>query len=121
MQVYNITATRGDTFEGFTVSLVFKLTEGSPGVPIDLTGASFKMQVRQEADSQTIIMLWDSVNVGDFTVSGVGNNQLTIAPKLVPSDAPSRTCVYDVQVTFPLGNVKTYIAGDFKIVKDVTR
>lgn len=121
MQYYNITATRGDTFKGITFALFSQETEVDPEVPIDLTGASFKMQVRQEADSQAIVMTWDSTTVGDFAVLGVDNNQLKVMPKLVPANAPSRACVYDLQITYPSGEVQTYVGGDFKIVKDVTR
>lgn len=115
MQTYDILAQRrGDTFAG--VKFIFNLNAS----PVSLLGCSIMMQVRQEADASEFVMSWSSAN-SEITIGGTSNNEVTILPKLIPTNAPARKCVYDLQITFPDSKVKTWVAGAFEILKDVTR
>jgi hypothetical protein len=114
MQNYDIQTRRGDTFGG--VKFIFSLN----GSPVSLLGCDILMQVRQEADAQNIIMQFSTAD-SEITIGGVDNNEVTILPKVVPANAPARKCAYDVQITFPDSTIKTWVTGEFEILKDVTR
>ena len=67
---YNIQIWRNDTW-----SQVFLLTAND--VPIDLTGSTVEIQVRQRPNSETALLTLTEAN-GAITVGGVDDNQITI-------------------------------------------
>ena len=112
---------RGDTFAGISFELNTQASPSDPLVPISLVGATVKMQVRIEPDSATNLIEWISSNAAQITITGIDNNKINILAKRIPANAPAKKCVYDVQITFADGTIKTYIGGIFEILKDVTR
>lgn len=108
--VYTIQAYRNDTLQ-----LTFTITDGS-SIPIDLSTATMKMEVRTKPDGEIKLTLTE----GDgLTVSGVGNNVVTVSKKVEISDG----CrfFYDLQATFASGVVTTYVRGSFIVMEDITK
>lgn len=103
--VYDVRMTQGDTFSEQV------LMEDGDGDAIDLTGYSFKSQLRRTAD--------DSV-VAEFSISTSGS---TVTRTLTPSVTAnlSGTYVHDFQWTNPSGQIRTLFSGDFEIEPEVTR
>jgi hypothetical protein len=105
----DITCRKGDTFK---LELTFT---DSDGTAIDISGYSWKMDVKETDTSSGDIIADDS-----FTYSGASNGKLTIT-----SDAPTMAgvsgglYVYDLQSTNS-GEVKTWVYGIFKINEDVS-
>ena len=107
---YNIQIWRNDTW-----SQVFVLTANE--VPIDLTGSTVEIQVRQRPNSETALLTLTEAN-GAITVGGVDDNQITINYGV---DIAAGSYVYDMTVLFPNGNEKTYIWGNFIVYEDITK
>lgn len=107
---YNIQIWRNDTW-----SQVFLLTANE--VPIDLTGSTVEIQVRQRPNSETALLTLTEAN-GAITVGGVDDNQITINYGV---DIAAGSFVYDMTVLFPNGNEKTYIWGNFIVYEDITK
>lgn len=109
----DIKAMKGDTF---SISMVF--TDGA-GDPVDLTGYSFLMQVKERKDSTTSKLTFTSGS--EIEITGDDNNTLLITKDASEMVIRSGGYYYDLQGTDPYGKVLTYIEGHFTIVQDVTR
>ena len=103
--VYDVRMTQGDTFSEEV------LMEDGDGDAIDLTGYSFKSQLRRTAD--------DSV-VAEFSISTSESTVTRTLSAAVTADL-SGTYVHDFQWTNPSGQVRTLFSGDFEIEPEVTR
>lgn len=108
----NLTLYQGDSFD-FTFRLRQKNSDGTAGDYVDLTGVTPKAQIRATQDDSAVLM--------EFTAaltSNPGEVTLTLTPTQTAALANG---VWDVQLTFPDGQVKTYLAGTIKAIKEVTR
>jgi len=92
----------------------FVLTQNS--VAINLTGATITIQVRKGCDG--VLALTASTGGGGVTIGGVGNNEITV-DKLV--NIAKGKYLYDINVVFSSGYVRTYLEGDFIVYEDVTK
>ena len=106
---HNVKIWRNDTW-----SEVFVITANS--LPINMSTADVKVQVRKKANSATADL--SLTEASGITVGGAGSNQITIS-KLV--DIASGNYVWDMQVAFADGVVKTYLTGAFEVYEDVTK
>ena len=104
-------ALRGDTWSGIT-----SITITTSGVPISLSAASIKMQLREDLDSPVVLEL-STANEG-IVITDPLNGVFQIPPQII--DIPFDTYNYDIQVTFPDGRIKTYITGTWQITPDIT-
>lgn len=107
---YNIKIWRNDSWAQ-TFALLADTT------PIDLTGCTIVVQVRTSADAPTAALTL-STTEGTISIGGVDYNQITLN-KVVNIAAGSY--VYDMNVHFPSGEVKTYIWGTFFVQEDITK
>ena len=105
---YNIEAYRNDT-----LIKTFTITENS--VPVDLSTAVVKIQVREKPDAP---VLFEFTEGNGLTVGGVGNNVISMS-KVVDLSMCGRY-YYDLQATFTSGIVSTYLLGTFIVKKDIT-
>lgn len=96
---------KGDTYTGSTIQL------GE-----DITGATILMQIKKTHQSQPLITLTE---IDGITVTSPSTGVITINPFLV--DLPASKYVYDIQVTFADGSVKTFQKGIFEVVQDTSR
>jgi hypothetical protein len=85
--------------------------------PIDLSGSTILIQVRPTATSSEVALelTTDDSSIG---IGGIDSNQITLN-KIV--DIAAGTYVYDMNVTFPSGEVKTYLWGNFIVSEDITK
>lgn len=105
----------GDTFN---YDLQYLDSEGSP---IDMTGMSVAMQVREAATSAVIAEtatggIVDAVN-GQMTLT----LSKTQTQNLLAVEDPRKTYAYDVEVTFADTTVFTIVEGKVKVTQSVTR
>lgn len=111
-QVYNFpTHIKGDTME--SVSFTFNVN----GLPLDLTGASIRMDVRTKIDSVQLVR-WDTGSLGGLTISDPSNGVLIFDTKVVDIEAGRHK--YDIEITLASGEIKSYVSGIFNVVQDVT-
>jgi hypothetical protein len=108
-QRVDITCRKGDTF---TVSFTFK---DGDGVPIDTSGYTWKLDVK-ETDTSTPDIIPDA----SFTYTGTNQGVLTItAPASTMATVDGGIYVYDLQ-SDQSGVVKTWLYGVFKVNEDVS-
>lgn len=107
---YNIKIWRNDTWSQ-TFAILADTT------PVDLTGCTIVIQVRPTASSSEVALELNTTE-GSISIGGVDTNQITLN-KIV--DVPAGSYVYDMNVTFPSGEVKTYIWGNFIVQEDITK
>jgi hypothetical protein len=106
---YNVQIWRNDSW-----AQTFSIT--SNDVAVDLSGCTILIQVRTKPTSTDVVL---SLATGSsITIGGVGKNEITLN-KVV--DIAAGNYVYDMNVTFPSGLVKTYIYGSFLVQEDITR
>ena len=106
-------ALRGDTWSGIT-----SITLQTSGVPISLSAASIKMQLREDIDSPVALELSTANKLITIT-SPPSSGVFQIPPQII--NIPFGTYNYDIQVTFPTGIVTTYITGTWQITPDITQ
>lgn len=102
------------TWRNDTLAINYELS--IDGQPIDLSGATVRMQVRPDYGSNTLSLAFTE---GDgITVTGTSHNMIEIK-KLVT--IASGQYVYDLEVQYSNGDVKTYVKGNFIIQEDSTK
>ena len=106
---YNVQLWRGDTW-----AQTFSVTANS--VAVDLSGSTILIQVRTKPTSTDVVL--ELATGTSITIGGVGHNEITLNKKV---DITAGNYVYDMNVTFPSGLVKTYIWGTFLVQEDITR
>jgi len=108
----NIVTLQGDYFER-----QFLIEEEVDGelTPIDFTEHNVIGQVRTHSSSPTISALfnidWINRSEGEFLASLTSN---------VTSKLP-KNCVYDIQSMDPLGRVRTWVYGSFRVLRETSR
>ena len=103
--VYDVRMTQGDSF-------VEELTmEDGEGDLLDLSGYTFRSQLRRTADNGL---------VAEFAISVAGS---VVTRSLSPAVTAglSGTYVHDFQWTDPQGRIRTLLSGEFEIEAEVTR
>jgi hypothetical protein len=102
---------RGDTFNGRKISLERN------GAPIDLTGA--KIIIQFKLSSSGVSKFEFSTKKETIYIPEPTNGELIMMPRIL--NVPAGHYNYDMQITFPNGNVKTYLSGIWTILDDVSR
>ena len=107
----NITLYQGDTFE-----MIFRLLTTSSEY-VDLTGCTVDSQIRATKASGTVVETFlGEITDQDELPGGVRLSLTAAETTLLTADG-----VWDVQLTWPDGTVKTYLGGSVTVVKEVTR
>jgi hypothetical protein len=104
--VFNLDLYRGDYYTWRVVLW----NDTAQTVPTDLTGATVKAEIRDKSAGTRIIVLGCAVT---------GSNVIDV--EMLPTDwveCPA-TGVWDLQVTFPVGRIRTVLAGKVTTTGDV--
>jgi hypothetical protein len=104
--------------QGDTWSLEIAWTDDE-GQPVDLTGATAKMQMRPSAGSAVLVLELSSAN-GRIAVNPAGKLNLLVSAEDTGL-LPVKSGVYDLEVTFTSGVVKKLIRGSYLVTPEVTR
>lgn len=102
------------TWRNDTLAINFELS--IDGAPIDLSGATIRMQVRPDYGSNTLTLAFTEGS--GITVSGANNNMIEVK-KLI--NIASGNYVYDLEAQFANTDVKTYVKGNFTVSEDSTK
>ncbi len=105
---YNIVAEQGATF-----NLNFRVE--TDGTPWNLTGYTFKMQVRRSTSASTTLL-----NITSATMTSVGRVSATVNAATM-SDVPAGRWVYDIELTSSGGQVTRILEGRFIVTAEVTQ
>ena len=107
---YNVQIWRNDSW-----SQTFSILADT--VPVNLTGSTITIQVRKTASASSIDL---TLSTADSTISigGASFNQITLNKKVTIA---AGSYLYDMNVSFPSGVVKTYVWGSFFVQEDITK
>lgn len=107
---YNVQIWRNDTWaQMFAIS--------ANNVPVNLSGSTITIQVRKTASASSIDLSLSTTD-SSITIGGVNNNQITLNKKVTIA---AGSYLYDMNVAFPSGEVKTYVWGTFFVQEDITK
>lgn len=112
--VHNITIEQGATFQ---MNLLWK---NSTGTPINLTGYTARMQVRQKYSSPTTLLSF-STSDGSIVLGGVLGTIAITGAATVTDDLVGKTGVYDLELVSAGGIVTRLVQGSVYISPEVTR
>jgi hypothetical protein len=105
---YNIVAEQGATFNlNFTVQI--------DGVPLNLTGYTFAMQVRRSTSATTTLL-----NLTSATMTSVGHVSATVSATTMAT-VPAGRWVYDIELTSSGAEVTRILEGRFIVTPEVTQ
>jgi hypothetical protein len=116
---YDIRTRRGDTYRRRVT-----ITDSSTGAGDDLSGATLLAQVRETSNSDTVLFTLETTPDAD-QVANPGLLDLVI-PSATTSTFPKdfvdmRIGYWDLQVTWPSGDVTTYLEGEVVSKGDISR
>ena len=102
---------RGDTWDGInTIGVQVN------GTPIDLSGSQIDMQLRVDYAAPAVFTFSTTTS----TISILPSlSAFSILPTII--EVPPATYLYDIQIKFANGTVKTYLYGKWEIYFDITR
>ena len=109
---YNFTHIKGDTFEAVNFALI------KNSVVLSLTGAVIKMQLRSECGGLIALSL-TSVSSAGITITNAAGGLFKINKQII--NIASGNYLYDLEIVFSDGSVKTWLSGEFLIECDITR
>jgi hypothetical protein len=107
---YNVQIWRNDTW-----AQVFSITANS--VAVNLTGSTITIQVRKTASASTIDLTLSTAD-SSILIGGASSNQITLNKQVTIA---AGSYLYDMNVAFPSGEVKTYVWGTFFVQEDITK
>lgn len=112
--VYDITIEQGATYR---LDIVWK---DNAGAPINLTGYTARMQVREKVSSETALLDLTSQN-GGIVLGGATGAIAIVAAATMTDDITAKRGVYDLELVAPGGVVTRLIGGAVTISPEVTR
>ena len=110
----NFLCPQGSTFRR---TLTYKIDD----VPVDLTGYSSRLQVRQNYYSSQTILDLNSVSSSAITLGGSAGTISILVDSEDTADFPAGTWVYDLEIESSGGTVDRLIEGSFIVSPEVTR
>lgn len=112
--IYDITVEQGATFR-------FEVTwKDSAGTPVNLTGYSARMQVRETYESEDIIISFTSSG-GSIALGGSLGTIVVTGSAIDTAKIPMTTGVYDLELQASNGVVTRLLQGKAMITREVTR
>lgn len=112
--IYNTTIDQGATFE---LEVVYK---NSSGTPINLTGYTAALQIRQNYYDTTALLTLTSPSNGIVITGATGTIDITMSSAQT-GGLDEGIYVYDLEISSSGGNVTRLIQGQFTVSPEVTR
>jgi hypothetical protein len=112
MSTLDFTHKKGDTFDEVPFQIFFNT------VPLDISDAIIRMQLRLEYGGNIYLALTSVDNEG-ITILDPLEGIFKINEQIINIKANSY--IYDIEIIFANGEVKTWVSGNFNILPDVTR
>ena len=108
-------------YQGSTFTKDFAWKTGEPALPVNLTGYTAKMQIREKV-SETAIILELSTDNGRIVITNPLEGHFTL--NISASDTAAmnfKNAVYDFEFTSPDGIVRRIFGGSVSLSLEVTR
>ena len=117
----NLTIYQGATFRR---TLKFELAPVPPatvGGPINLTGATARMQIRASVDASTVLLELNAINGRLVIIDEQGGVLLLEISAADTAVLNFPSAVYDMEIEYANGDVDRVLYGAVKLSKEVTR
>ena len=106
--------------QGATFEKVITWKAGEPATPVNLTGCTARMHVREGIDSPTTLLELTTENGGIALGGALGT--ITLRLSATATTALSwLTGVYDLEIVYADGRVRRLLAGAVNVSREVTR
>ncbi|WP_396180133.1 hypothetical protein [Flavobacterium sp.] len=105
--------------QGATLARPIVWKDGN-GVPVNLTGYSAKMQVRQNTSSQEVLLELSTAN-GKITITPLTGTITLIFGAATTAAITWKRGKYDLELTSGDGTVTRLIEGDINVSREITR
>jgi len=105
--------TKGDTFTG--LKMTFYDGVGEDKTPMDLRGVSIVIAFKKGA-GQNAVFAFKTLDA-TITIPDPESGEVFLQPRLM--EYPAMTYVFDVELTFLSGTVRTYFKGNWRVCQDV--
>lgn len=115
MDQYNFSLDQGSTFN---LSMSYR---DSANNVIDLRGVNARMQMRSTLGTPVKLLEISTDDMTQMWVSPTGDTLSIKIPSSLTQALPPSVAVYDVEVTFPNGDVTKLLKGRCRIIGEVTR
>lgn len=112
---HNITIIQGATLRDVTT-----WKAGDPAVPVDLTGCTARMQVRERVNSLSTLLDLTTEN-GGIILGGTAGTVTVYLSATATAALEWRAGVYDLEIQFGSGDVRRLLAGTAVVLPEVTR
>lgn len=106
--------------QGATFTKVVTWKTGKPPVPVDLTGATARMQIRATLEAPEVLLELTTTN-GGITLGGVDGTVTLRIEATATAALTWRTGVYDLEVEFADHTVRRLLSGGVSVSPEVTR
>jgi hypothetical protein len=103
---------KGDTFEAVNFAVI------KNAVALNLTGATIKMQLKKECGGIPILS-FTSVGSAGLTITNAAGGLFKINKQII--NISEYVYLYDIEITFSNGDVKSWVSGEFNVKCDITR
>lgn len=109
-------------YQGATFFRRYTWKTGDPAAPVDLTGASIRMQVRTHKESETALLTVSNGTSGGVTITDAANGEFTVRVEAADTDdLEFPRGVYDIEIEMPDGTVNRLVEGAVTLSRQVTR
>lgn len=112
---YDLHYYRGDTYRR-TVRISDINEDGTQGEPKDLTGCTVLAQVREYYDGKVLSVINTTINPDQVEFTGYLDLELDTHM----TDLEGQVGIWDLQITWPSGDVYTYLKGNVTCKLDVS-
>ncbi len=117
----NLTIYQGATFRRKLKLEIAPIPPETVGTPVDLTGATARMQVRLNAASDDVLLELNDSN-GRLVITDEQSGELTMEISATDTAALDFTQgVYDMEIEYANGVVNRILYGNVKLSKEITR
>lgn len=107
-------------YQGSTFYKKFTWLE-SRNTPVDITGYTFRMQIRESIDSALVLAEFTS-ETGEFYLEDPAAGIFALeVPSTKTEEFTFESGVYDIECIFPDGRVSRIIEGKVSLSREVTR
>lgn len=115
-QTYNFpAAVKGDTYN--EVQFIANTKSGVTVTPIDLTGCSIRMWIVTKDTKSTVLDA--NTSNSKIIINDAAAGKFKVVLGIV--SIPVANYLYDIEIKFPSGVIKTWIKGAFFVISDITK
>lgn len=111
---------RIEIVQGATLRDTVTWRAGEPSAPVDLTGCTARMQVRDKIASPTVLLELTTEN-GGISLGGTAGTVTLYLDDEATAAITWTAGVYDLEIVLADGDVRRFLAGVVVVLPEVTR